>query len=333
MDGGPHKLPLLELGRRHLHYDTESPLMQSRPIISATIRARDNDAGNSLRYVLTDIARRRGDIWITPGTDANQLVLGAMSESDLGAVCRILRAPKLNADIGDPKVIYVETIREDAEAESKYIRQTGGQGNYAHLKLRLEPKERGSGYLFVDDIKGGVIRTNYIAAIQAGIEQARRTGVLAGYEMVDFKAILYDGNYHDTDSNDAAFKIAASTAFKEAAQKANPILLEPSMALEVTTSQDYVDMIMRDLRQRRGEIQTAEHGLIRAIAPLAELLGYAKELELRTNGLAGCFMRFAHYADRPDGEQSGSDEAGIPVNNPKAPKPKYGSAHAEVEFE
>lgn len=153
----------------------------------------------------------------------------------------------------------------------------------------------------------------------------RLNGFLAGHEMVDFKATLYGGSYHDTDSNEAAFKIAASAAFKEAAGKASPVLLEPMMALEVTTSQDYVDMIVRDIRQRRGKIQSAEHGVIRAIVPLAETLGYAKDLESETNEMAGCFMRFAHYVELPAGEQPGSCQEGITPHKPSGPKPKHGS--------
>lgn len=307
--------------------------MQNRPIISATIRAKDRDTLDSLQHALADLAHLSGGEWSTASADEHELILGAMSESSLEAVCRILRALRLNLDIGAPKVIYVETIRENAEAQVKYIRQTGGQGNYAHLKLRLEPQERGSGYKFVDEIEGDVIPANYRNVIREGIEKSRRDGFLAGHELVDFKATLYDGSYHDTDSNDAAFRIAASLAFKEAAGKASPVLLEPMMELEVTTSQDYVDMIVRNIRRRRGQIQTAEHGLIRAIAPLAETLGYAKDLESQTNGLAGCFMRFAHYAEVPDGEQPRDNGTGIPVTNPKGPSPKEGSTAARPDFD
>lgn len=298
--------------------------MLNRPIISATIRAKDRDTRDSLQSMLTDLVRRLRDIWITASASEHQLILGAMSESDLEAVSRILRAGRFNVDIGDPRVVYVETIRENAEAEGKYIRQTGGQGNYAHLKLRLEPQEWGSGYLFVNEVNDDVIPTNYRTAIHAAIEDARLSGILAGREMVDFKAVLYGGSHHETDSNEAAFNIAASTAFKEAARKANPVLIEPMMALEVTTSQDYVDLILRDLSRRRSQIQIAEHGLIRAIAPLAELLGYEKDLQAMSDQLAECTMRFSHYAELADGEQPG-DETGITANKPTGPKPKHGS--------
>jgi elongation factor G len=307
--------------------------MQTRPIISAAIRAKDKDTRDSLQHVLTDLAQRLGNISIIAGTNENQIILGAMGERDLKAVCRILRAGRLKVDIGEPRVIYLETIRNQAEGAGKYIKQTEGRGNYGHVKLRLEPLERGHGYQFIDEIRDGVIPTNYIQAIQGGIEEARLKGLLAGNEIVDFKATLYDGSYHDMDSNEMAFKIAASSAFKEAALSAGPIVLEPMMSLEVTTSQDYVDVIVRDLRLRRGQIQTAEHGLIHAIVPLAEMLGYAKDLESSTNGLAECLIRFAHYSKLPDGEQPGNDEAGITANKPSGPKPKHSSAAADLDFE
>ena len=197
-------------------------------------------------------------------------------------VDRMMREYKVEANVGKPQVAYRETIRKHAEAEGKYIRQTGGRGQYGHAKIQLDPQPAGTGYEFVNDIVGGSVPKEFIKPIDQGIQEALEGGILAGYPMVDVKATLYDGSYHDVDSNEMAFKIAGSMAFKEAARKASPVLLEPVMAVEVVTPEDYAGTIMGDLSSRRGRIEGMEHRagsqVIKAIVPLAEMFGYATHM-------------------------------------------------------
>jgi elongation factor G len=213
------------------------------------------------------------------------------------------REHKVEANVGEPRVAFRETIRKTAEAEGKYIRQTGGSGNYGHVKIRLEPNEPGKGFEFIDAIRGGVVPKEYIKPTEQGIKEALHNGVLAGYEMVDFKATLYDGSYHDVDSNEMAFKIAGSMAFKEAARKASPVLLEPVMAVEVTVPEEYMGTIIGDINSRRGRIEGMEHAagsqVIKAMVPLKEMFGYVNEIRSSTQGRASYSMQFARYEEAP----------------------------------
>src|SRR6202030_1238618 len=236
--------------------------------------------------------------------DSGQTIISGMGELHLEIIVdRMMREYKVEANVGKPQVAYRETIRKHSEAEGKYIRQTGGRGQYGHAKIKLDPQPAGTGYEFVNDIVGGSVPKEYIKPIDQGIQEALEGGILAGYPMVDVKATLYDGSYHDVDSNEMAFKIAGSMAFKEAARKASPVLLEPVMAVEVVTPEDYAGVIMGDLSSRRGRIEGMEHRagsqVIKAIVPLAEMFGYATHMRSSTQGRAEYSMHFARYEEAP----------------------------------
>jgi elongation factor G len=200
-------------------------------------------------------------------------------------------------------VAYRETIRKPSQAEGKFIRQTGGRGQYGHVKIKLEPQEPGKGYEFVNDIVGGSVPKEYIKPVDHGIREAMEGGVLAGYEMVDVKATLYDGSYHDVDSSEMAFKIAGSMAFKEAARKASPVLLEPVMSVEVVVPDEFMGDIIGDLNSRRGRVEAVEHRagsqVIKAFVPLSEMFGYATDMRSRTQGRATFSMHFSRYEQAP----------------------------------
>ncbi|MGH9597146.1 MAG: elongation factor G, partial [Edaphobacter sp.] len=236
--------------------------------------------------------------------DSGQTIISGMGELHLEIlVDRMKREHKVEANVGEPKVAFRETIRKIAEAEGKYIRQTGGSGNYGHCKIRISPNEPGKGYEFSNDTKGGAIPKEYIKPIDQGIQDAMQRGVLAGYEMVDVKVSLYDGSYHDVDSNEMAFKIAGSMAFKEAARKAKPVLLEPVMAVEVTVPEEYMGTIIGDLNSRRGRIEGMEMvgntQAIRATVPLSTMFGYATHMRSSTQGRANYSMQFKQYEEAP----------------------------------
>jgi len=209
----------------------------------------------------------------------------------------------VEANVGKPQVAYRETIRVPVEQEGKFVRQSGGRGQYGHVVIKLEPKARGEGYEFENGIVGGVIPKEYIPAVDKGIQEQLGNGVLAGYPVVDVKVTLFDGSYHDVDSSEMAFKIAGSMAFKQGALKANPALLEPIMSVEVVTPEDYMGDVMGDLSRRRGMLQGMDESpagkLIRAEVPLAEMFGYSTDLRSATQGRATYTMEFARYAEAP----------------------------------
>jgi len=233
------------------------------------------------------------------------------------------------ANIGELKISYKESIRRQAEAEGKYIRQTGGSGNYGHCKLLIEPNEPGAGYEFINDIKGGRVPKEYIRPIDQGVQAALGLGILAGFPIVDVKVTLFDGSYHEVDSNEMAFKFAGSIALKEAARKALPILLEPVMAVEVIVPEEFMGMAMGDINSRRGRIEGMEHTagtqVIRATIPLAEMLSFSK------HGRPEYPMYFAGYQPAPPRHEQFGDDAGTPVGKPSSPKPKTGSAAADLD--
>jgi elongation factor G len=218
-------------------------------------------------------------------------------------VDRMLREFKVDASIGKPQVAYRETIRRPAEAEGRFVRQTGGHGQFGVVDLRIEPLVKGSGFEFEDGTKGGSIPRNFIPSVEQGIKEAMETGVLAGYPMVDVKAILLDGKYHEVDSSELAFKIAGSMAFKEAVEKASPVLLEPVMDVEVVTPQEFMGEVIGDLSSRRGKIQEMENRagaqVITARVPLATMFGYATKVRSITQGRANYSMQFAVYEPVP----------------------------------
>src|SRR5450432_217046 len=275
-----------------------------KPVIAVAVEPKTKVDQEKMGMALAKLAQEDPTFKVHTDIDSGQTIIEGMGELHLEIIVdRMMREYKVEANVGKPQVAYRETIRKQAEGEGKYIRQTGGSGNYGHAKIRLEPNEPGKGYEFSNDIKGGVIPKEFIKPIDMGIREALLGGVLAGYEMVDVKASLYDGSYHDVDSNEMAFKIAGSMAFKEAARKASPVLLEPVMAVEVVTPEDYAGAIMGDLSSRRGRIEGMEHRagsqVISAIVPLAEMFGYATQMRSSTQGRAEYSMHFARYEEAP----------------------------------
>jgi elongation factor G len=220
-------------------------------------------------------------------------------------VDRMLREFSVDANVGKPQVAYRETIRRAAEkVEGRYIRQTGGRGQYGHVVITIEPTGPGGGYEFIDKVTGGDVPKEYIPAVDAGIQESLTSGVLAGYPTVDVRIILTDGSYHDVDSSELAFKIAGSMAVKEAAKKAGPVLLEPVMAVEVVTPEEYMGDVIGDLSSRRGKVEGMEQRgtsqVVRALVPLADMFGYATDLRSRTQGRATYTMQFSAYHQVPD---------------------------------
>jgi elongation factor G len=220
-------------------------------------------------------------------------------------VDRLLREFKVDANVGKPQVAYKETIRKSVEHETRFVRQTGGRGQYGHVVLRVEPVEPGTGFVFADETKGGVIPREYIPAIEKGVVEAMTSGVLAGYQVVDMKVAVTFGSYHEVDSSEMAFKIAGSMAVKEAMAKASPVILEPIMSLEVVTPEDFMGDVISDINRRRGRISGQEPRgntqVISALAPLAEMFGYATDVRSRTQGRATFTMQFSHYEAVPKG--------------------------------
>jgi elongation factor G len=210
---------------------------------------------------------------------------------------------KVEANVGAPQVAYRETIRKAVEQEGKFVRQSGGRGQFGHVWLKIEPQEPGAGYEFVNAIVGGVVPKEYIPAVDKGIQEQMKNGVIAGFPVVDVKVTLYDGSYHEVDSNEMAFKIAGSMGFKEGARKASPALLEPIMKVEVVTPEEYMGDVMGDLNRRRGMVQGMDESptgkIIRAEVPLAEMFGYATDLRSATQGRASYSMEFGKYAEAP----------------------------------
>ena len=280
------------------------------PVISVAVEPKTKADQEKMGMALSKLAQEDPTFKVHTDPDSGQTIISGMGELHLEIIVdRMMREYKVEANVGKPQVAYRETIRRKAEAEGKYIRQTGGRGQYGHAKIRIEPNEAGKGYEFVNDVVGGSVPKEFIKPIDQGIKEAMEGGILAGYEMVDVKAILYDGSYHDVDSNEMAFKIAGSMAFKEAARKASPVLLEPVMAVEVVTPEDYAGVIMGDLSSRRGRIEGMEHRagsqVIKAIVPLAEMFGYATHMRSSTQGRAEYSMHFARYEEVP---RSAADE-------------------------
>ena len=259
---------------------------------------------------LGKLAREDPSFRVETDEESGQTIISGMGELHLDIIVdRMKREFGVEANVGKPQVAYRETIRGTAEQEGKFVRQSGGRGQYGHVFLRLEPKEPGTGYEFVNEIVGGVVPKEYISAVDKGIQEAMEGGVLAGYPVVDCRVALYDGSYHDVDSSEIAFKIAGSMAFREGAQKAGAVLLEPVMKVEVVTPEEYMGDVNGDLNRRRGVLQGLEDApagkIIRAEVPLAEMFGYATNVRSMSQGRATYTMEFAHYAEVPS---SVSDE-------------------------
>jgi elongation factor G len=236
--------------------------------------------------------------------ESGQKRIAGMGELHLDVlVDRMTREFKVSANIGRPQVSYRETVRRTAEGIGRFVRQTGGRGQYGHVVLTLEPREKGAGYEFVDRIVGGVIPKDYMRAIDNGIREALDTGIFAGYPMVDVQATVHDGSYHEVDSSEMAFKIAASMAVKDAVEKADPVILEPMMRVEVVLPEKFMGDVIGDINSRRGQVEGMESRgstqVVRAYVPLATMFGYATDLRSRTEGRASYSMELSHYAEVP----------------------------------
>lgn len=275
------------------------------PVISVAVEPKSRPDQEKMGISLTKLAAEDPSFRVNTDEDSGQTIISGMGELHLEIIVdRMRREFNVEANVGAPQVAYRETIRKTVEQEGKFIRQSGGRGQYGHVWLKLEPQKPGTGYEFVSEIVGGVIPKEYIQAINKGIQEQMQNGVLAGYPVVDIKAIVYDGSYHEVDSSEMAFKIAASQAFKEGALKANPVILEPVMAVEVVTPEEYMGDVMGDLNRRRGILQGMDEipigKIIRAEVPLGEMFGYATDLRSLTQGRASYTMQFAKYHEAPN---------------------------------
>ena len=274
------------------------------PVISVAVEPKTKTDQEKMGVALGKLAQEDPTFKVNTDPDSGQTIISGMGELHLEIIVdRMMREFNVQANVGKPQVAYRETIRKQSQAEGKYIRQTGGSGQYGHVRIRLEPNQPGKGYEFVNEVVGGVIPKEFIKPVDQGIKEAMEGGVLAGYEMVDVKATLYDGSYHDVDSNEMAFKIAGSMAFKEAARRASPVLLEPVMSVEVVVPEEYMGTIIGDLSSRRGRIEGIEHRagsqVIKAMVPLAEMFGYATNMRSNTQGRATFSMHFSRYEEAP----------------------------------
>ena len=273
-------------------------------VISVAIEPKTKADQEKMGVALSKLADEDPTFKVRTDEDSGQTIISGMGELHLEIIVdRMKREHRVEANVGEPKVAFRETIRKTAEAEGKYIRQTGGSGNYGHCWLKVEPNEPGKGYEFVNEIKGGVVPREYIKPIDQGVQGAMELGILAGYPLVDIKVTLFDGSYHEVDSNEMAFKFAGSIAFKEAARKASPVLLEPVMAVEVTVPEEFMGTIIGDINSRRGRIEGMEHmagsQVIKAIVPLKEMFGYVNDIRSSTQGRASYTMQFARYEEAP----------------------------------
>jgi elongation factor G len=274
------------------------------PVIHVAVEPKTKADQEKMGIALSRLAQEDPSFRVRTDEESGQTIISGMGELHLEIIVdRMRREFGVEANVGAPQVAYRETIKKAAEAEGKFIKQTGGRGQYGHVWLRVEPNEPGKGFEFIDAIKGGVVPREYIPAVQKGLEDTLPNGVLAGFPVVDVKVTLFDGSYHEVDSSENAFKMAASIGFKEALRKASPTLLEPMMAVEVETPEEFMGNVMGDLSSRRGIVQGMEDrpGLkvIRAEVPLAEMFGYSTTLRSLTQGRATYTMEFKHYAEAP----------------------------------
>ena len=274
------------------------------PVIDIAIEPKTKADQEKLGTSLAKLATEDPSFRVRSDKETGQTIIAGMGELHLEIIVdRLLREFKVDANVGKPQVAYRETVRKTVNNEHKFVRQTGGRGQYGHVLLRIEPREPGAGFEFKDEVKGGTVPREYIPAVEKGIREALDSGVLAGYPVVDIGVALYDGSYHEVDSSEMAFKIAASICFKEACQKASPVILEPIMAVEVVVAEEFMGDVIGNLSGRRGKIQGMEpRGGAQVIAsevPLKEMFGYATELRSMTQGRATYTMQFAHYEPVP----------------------------------
>ncbi len=289
--------------------DVGSPITLERmefpePVIAVAVEPRTKADQEKMGVALGKLTREDPSFHVHTDEESGQIIISGMGELHLEIIVdRMQREFKVQANIGKPQVSYRETIRKTVEQEGRFIRQSGGRGMYGHVWLKLEPKEPGSGYEFENAVVGGVVPRDFIPAIDKGIQEQLHNGVLGGFPMVDIKVTLYDGSYHDVDSNEMAFKLAGMLALKEGALNASPALLEPTMSIEVVTPEDYMGDVMGDLNRRRGIVHGMDDApagkIIRASVPLAEMFGYATDLRSATQGRATYSMEFEKYEEAP----------------------------------
>ena len=274
------------------------------PVIRVAIEPKTKAGQEKMGIALAKLAEEDPTFKTYTDEETGQTIIAGMGELHLEIIVdRLLREFKVEANVGKPQVSYKETIRKMADVDNKYSRQSGGKGQYGHVKIKVTPNESGKGYEFINNVVGGAIPKEYIPAVDAGIQGAMQAGVLAAYPVVDVKVELYDGSYHEVDSSEMAFKIAGSMAFKEAMKKGDPVLLEPIMKVSVITPDDYLGDVIGDLNSRRGQIQgmDARHGVqqVNAFVPLSEMFGYATDLRSKTQGRGQYTMEPSHYVEVP----------------------------------
>ncbi len=287
----------------------ESPIILEsmqfpEPVINVAIEPKTKAGQDKMGIALAKLAEEDPTFRTYTNNETGQTIIAGMGELHLEVlVDRMLREYKVEANIGKPQVAYKETIKKKVQAEGKFVRQSGGKGQYGHVWLEIEPKEPGTGFEFVNKIVGGVIPKEYIPAVQAGVEEALQNGILGGYNVIDVKVTLYDGSYHEVDSSEMAFKIAGSMGFKEGMRKADPVLLEPVMRVEVTVPEEYMGDVIGDINSRRGRIEGMEARMgaqvVRGFVPLAEMFGYATDLRSKTQGRGVYSMEMSHFEEVP----------------------------------
>jgi len=276
------------------------------PVISIAVEPKSTADQEKMGIALSKLAAEDPSFRVKTDDETGQTIISGMGELHLDIIVdRMKREFNVACNVGNPQVAYRETIRKQVEVEGKFVRQSGGRGQFGHVWLRIEPQEEGKGYEFVNEIVGGVIPKEFIPSVDKGIQEQMQNGVLAGYPVLDVKVTLFDGSYHDVDSSEMAFKIAGSMGFKKGAAEANPVLLEPTMNVEVTTPEDWMGDVVGDLNRRRGMIEGMEEGvagikIVRAKVPLSEMFGYATDLRSATQGRASYSMEFFNYAEAPN---------------------------------
>ncbi|NGP53346.1 elongation factor G [Thioalkalivibrio sp. XN8] len=274
------------------------------PVIAVAVEPKTKSDQEKMGLALSKLAQEDPSFRVRTDEESGQTIISGMGELHLDIIVdRMKREFKVEANVGKPQVAYRETIRQGVEQEGRFVRQSGGRGQFGHVWLKIEPQEPGAGYAFENKIVGGVVPKEYIPAVDKGVQEQLASGVLAGYPVVDIKVTLFDGSYHEVDSSEMAFKIAGSMAFKEGCRNARPVLLEPIMKVEVVTPEDYMGDVMGDLNRRRGLVQGMEEApsgrIIRAEVPLAEMFGYATDLRSMSQGRATYSMEFGHYNEAP----------------------------------
>ena len=289
--------------------DPEHPILLEtitfpEPVIEVKIEPRTKADQDKMGIALQRLAEEDPTFRVHTDAESGETLITGMGELHLDVIVdRMVREFKVAANVGRPQVSYRETVRRAAEGNGRFVRQTGGKGQYGHVILKLEPNEKGAGFEFVDKIVGGTIPREYMRAVEHGIRETLETGIYAGYPMVDVKATVYDGSYHEVDSSEMAFKIASSMAVKDAVEKADPVVLEPMMQVEVTMPEQFMGDVIGDLNSRRGQVEGMDSRgstqVVRAFVPLAEMFGYATELRSMTQGRASYSMELSHYAEVP----------------------------------